>query len=198
MTKPLVLASGSKVRAALLTGAGLRFSTEPSDVNETEIKVRLKAEGASAGAIAEALAIAKARARITAEDRFVIGADQILVLEGELFDKAATVAEAGAKLKQLKGKTHHLISAACILRGDDLVWKTTKSVSLHMREFSDAFLEDYLSRNEEAALASVGAYQLEGEGIQLFDRIEGDYFTILGLPLLEMLDVLRQNGVIAN
>ncbi len=198
MAQSLVLASGSKVRARLLQDAGLTFSIEPSDVDEDVIKQALKSKSASPEEIAGALAEAKSKASTQSKDRLVIGADQILVQGSEMFDKAKTISEAREKLKHLRGKTHHLVSAACVTKDGQVIWSTTNSVFLTMRAFSDEYLEAYLSRNQEAALTSVGAYQLEGEGVQLFDTIEGDYFTILGLPLLEILEVLRKNALISN
>jgi septum formation protein len=197
MTTPLVLASGSAIRAQLLRAAGVAFEVRRPPVDEEAVKAALRAQGLSprdqADALAEAKAVAVSRLQ---PGCFVLGADQMLALEDAVFDKPADRAGARAHLQRLRGRTHRLISAAVIARDGEPVWRRIETPSLTMRAFSDAFLEAYLDQVGEAAYASVGAYQLEGLGAQLFARIDGDYFSILGLPLLAVLDFLRENGAL--
>ena len=195
--KPIVLASGSASRAALLRHAGVDFETRPSDVDEASEKAMLLASGASPRGVAERLAERKAAAvSAQAPDCVVSGADQTLDLAGALLDKAATLEEARERLEALRGRTHTLHSALAAAAGERILWRATESASLTMRAFSTPFLDAYLARNGEALLGSVGCYLLEGEGAQLFERIEGDYFAILGLPLLPLLRFLRGRGAI--
>jgi septum formation protein len=195
----LILASASPSRAAVMRQAGLMALNEPAQIDEAEVKMGLKAEGAGPRVIAETLAELKAqkisRRRAGA---FVIGADQMLECENAWFDKPADLAQAAAHLSALSGKTHRLISAVCAVRDGDRLWHHVAEARLTMRPLSEAFIADYLAAVGPAALSSVGAYQLEGLGAQLFTRVEGDYFTILGLPLLPLMDFLRNHGVIAT
>ena len=194
----VVLASQSSSRAALLAGAGVVFEKASSGVDEAAVKAGLLAEGATPRDVADALAELKAvkvsRARPGA---LVIGADQTLDLDGVLYDKAETLDEARHRLETLRGKRHKLHAAVVVALDGAPIWRTLESPALTMRPFTDAFLDGYMSRNEAAALSSVGCYWLEGEGAQLFERIEGDYFAILGLPLLGLLDLLRRHGGLA-
>lgn len=192
---PLILASGSSARAALLTAAGVEFEVLLARIDESAVKEALGAEGAPARDIASALAELKAR-RVGARraGRLTLGADQILVCDGRLFDKPADRAEAAEHLRTLRGKTHQLLSAAVICEGETPVWRHVGQAKLTMRPFTDAFLDAYLDREGEAVLSTVGAYRLEGLGAQLFQRVDGDYFSILGLPLLEVLGFLRARG----
>lgn len=192
----LTLASKSAARAAILTGAGVRFETAGSDVDEERIKTAMLTEGAGPKEIAEALAEAKAAA--VSQDRagLVIGADQTLDLAGELHDKVATLDEARRRLQSLRGRPHQLHSAVVVAEQGQVVWRETASATLTMRDFTDAFLESYLAGEGQAALGSVGCYRLEGPGAQLFSKIQGDYFTILGLPLMGLLELLRRRGVL--
>jgi len=194
----IVLASASQARRALLTAAGLDLVVDPAAVDEASVKASLAAEGAGPGDIAEALAELKA-ARISPRHhgRLVIGADQILECEGRSFDKPVDRAAARLQLTALRGRRHSLVSAAVAMRDGQRLWHHVGRADLTMRAFSDSFLESYLDRIGPAATASVGAYQLEGLGAQLFAAIEGDYFTILGLPLLPLLAFLRGVGEIA-
>jgi septum formation protein len=194
---PIVLASKSRSRAAVLAGAGVAFAAEDSRVDEDELKGQLAAKGATPRDVAERLAEAKALA-VSARrpDDLVIGADQTLDLGGELFDKAADLAEARARLTTMRGRGHALHGGIVAAERGEIVWRTTETSRLWMRDFSDAFLDGYLERGGEALLGSVGCYLLEGEGAQLFERIEGDYFAILGLPLLPLLGFLRERGAI--
>lgn len=194
---PLILASSSSSRAALLAAAGVAFEVVPARIDEAAVKDALKAEGAPARDIAGALAELKAR-RVGARlpGRLVLGADQVLVCEDRLFDKPADRAEAADHLRELRGKTHQLLSAAVICEGETPVWRHVGQARLTMRPSTDAFLDDYLDREGDTVLSTVGAYRLEGLGAQLFQRVDGDYFSILGLPLLEVLGFLRARGIV--
>ena len=193
---PLILASGSAARRQILTGAGVSFLVQPADIDEEALKEALLAKGQPPIAIAQALARAKALARSKQTPGLVIGADQTLDLAGTLFNKAASLAEAEASLRLLRGKTHQLHSATALALNGQLVWQEVVSASLTMRDFSDRFLSRYLEQQGSAILSCVGGYQLESHGVQLFEQIEGDYFTILGLPLSGLLAQLRQWGVL--
>ena len=193
----LVLASKSVARQAVLQSAGVAFETAGSGVDEDAAKAALLAGGAGPLKVAEALAEMKALAVSPGRPDLVIGADQTLEFEGRLYDKAETLAEARARLKTLRGKPHRLHSALAVARDGAVIWRETVSATLTMRVFSDAFLEAYLAAEGEAALGSVGCYRLEAQGAQLFETIEGDYFTILGLPLMGLLGLLRREGVLA-
>ncbi|TBW35798.1 septum formation protein Maf [Siculibacillus lacustris] len=191
----LILASKSPSRAALLAGAGLDFALEPSDVDERAVEAPLLAAGADPGTLALHLAEAKALA-VAARfpDALVLGCDQTLGLDGERFVKPESAADARRQLERLRGRRHTLHSALALAEGDSVVWRTVEVAGLTMRAFGDAFLDDYLARVGDAVRASVGCYQLEGLGITLFEVIDGDYFTILGLPLLPLLAELRRRG----
>ena len=193
----LTLASKSAARAQLLAAAGLVFDTVGSDVDEDAAKARLLADDADPRDIAQALAETKALVVSTRRPGLIIGADQTLDLDGSLFDKVTSLEEARHRLERLRGREHQLHSGVAVARDGVVIWRETQSASLVMRDFSDGFLSAYLARNGDAALSSVGCYQLEGEGLQLFEKIEGDYFTILGLPMLGLLNLLRREGVIA-
>jgi septum formation protein len=195
---PITLASKSAARAQLLAGAGIGFETAGSGVDEDLAKSRLLARRASPRDVAEALAEAKALAVSVARPGLVIGADQTLDLDGALRDKVSSPPEARRRLQELRGCTHRLHSGLVVAREGAVLWREVSSATLTMRAFSDAYLDDYLERNGEALLSSVGCYQLEGEGLQLFERIEGDYFTILGLPMLGLLAFLRREGALAT
>lgn len=197
MSASIILASKSAARRAVLQGAGVPFEIAVAGVDENAVKIELLAKGASPKGVAEVLAEQKAVRISSARPGLVVGADQTLEFEGGLFDKVDTVAAARERLKLLRGKPHQLHSAVVVARGGVPIWRETVSATLAMRDFSDAFLEAYLADEGEAALGSVGCYRLEGPGAQLFARIEGDYFTILGLPLLGLLDLLRQHEVLS-
>ncbi len=192
----VILASKSAARTAVLKGAGVAFETAVSGVDEDAVKTALLAEGQGARAIAEALAVLKAQKISQSRPGLVIGADQTLEFDGRLYDKAETVEEARARLKLLRGQPHQLHSAVVVAKDGAPIWRDMVSCTLTMRDFSDDFLEDYLVREGEAALGSVGCYRLESLGAQLFSKIEGDYFAILGLPLLGLLDLLRNHGLV--
>ena len=194
----VVLASGSVTRAAMLRHAGLDFTIEAASVDEDEVKRALRAEGADAGRAAEALAELKAvRVSRRRPGALVIGADQILDCGGAWFDKPADRAAARRDLATLRGRDHQQITAACVACDGVRIWHKTQRARLTMRVFSDDFLDRYLDAAGDGILGCVGGYQLEGVGVQLFSRVEGDYFAILGLPLLPLLDFLRGHRVIA-
>jgi septum formation protein len=196
---PLVLASASPTRRRLLEGVGIACSAEPAAVDEAAVKASLRAEGGAVDDAARTLAELKAL-RISKRKRsaLVVGADQILVSDGNWLDKPADLHEARVQLESLRGRQHELVTAACVARDEDVLWRHVARARLTMRPFSDQFLAGYLEELGETALESVGAYQLEGLGAQLFARIEGDFFVILGLPLLELLEFLRGHGVVAR
>jgi len=197
MTAPLILASQSPFRRMLMENAGLTFQTQAAAIDERAAEAALAAHNPTPQAIAEALAIEKARdvARRN-PGSLVIGSDQTLSLEGLVFHKPADMAEAKAHLMAMSGKTHSLNCGIALVRDGQTLWSHVSVANLTMRPLSEAFVERHLARVGSRVLASVGAYQLEGEGVQLFERIDGDYFTILGLPLLPLLAKLRDLGAI--
>ena len=193
----LILASGSAARRRILKCAGVPFTVETAEVDEAGIIESLEAEKARGCDVADLLAEMKAL-RVSGRHPgvFVIGADQVLSLASELFQKPGNVVAARAQLRRLRGQTHVLSSAVCVARDGAIVWRVVQEARLTMRAFSDAFLETYLAEVGEDILGSVGAYHVEGMGIQLFSRIDGDAFTIQGLPLLPLLDFLRTHGIV--
>lgn len=193
----LVLASGSSARRELLKNAGLSFEVVPSTVDERALEEPLLARGASPSEIASLLAVEKAREvsrRIP--DAIVIGADQTLDLDGHRGTKSETREAAREQLARLAGRTHHLRSAVAVARNGEILWQHVDSAALRMRPLTADEIESYIARTDDSVLKSVGVYQLEGEGVRLFDSIEGSYFTILGLPLLPLLKYLREIRVI--
>ena len=192
----VVLASTSAIRRQVLEGAGVAFTCVPAGVDETSIKDSLLAEGVSPRDIADALAEAKAVKVSRRHTGLVIGADQTLEFEGRLFDKAHSVDEARERLKEMRGKSHKLHCGMVVARDGQPIWREVITTTLRMRPFTDDYLEGYLERNSPDILASVGCYQLEGEGVQLFDKIDGDYFAILGLSMIPLLDLLRRHGAV--
>lgn len=197
--RELVLASASPFRRQMLSAAGLSFEVVPAEVDEAALKGSLAGRKAAPGEIAETLARAKAlevSARLPAAR--VIGADQVLALGGEMFDKPGDLADAREQLLRLRGKTHRLHTAAAIVEGGQVVWTRVEEATLAMRPFSDAFLDRYLAASGSGLCRIVGAYEIEGAGIQLFERVEGDHFTIIGLPLLALLAELRSRGGIGT
>lgn len=191
----LLLASASPARADMLRAAGVDIDIEPCRIDEDAIKTAMLNEGAPPRDVADKLAEMKA-ARISARhpDRLVLGADQILVHDDTLFSKPETLADARQQLSTLRGSSHQLMSAAVIFAGGEPVWRHIGQAKLTMRPFTDAFMDSYLDKMGDMVLTSVGCYHLEGLGSQLFARVEGDYFTVLGLPLLEVLGFLRARG----
>ena len=193
----LVLASASASRRTLLTGAGLAFEARPAAVDEAELKLAAQADGLPAGEAALLLAAAKAE-RIARRDpeALVIGCDQLLVCDGAWFDKPADLAGAADHLRALSGRPHVLETAVVAWRGGRQVWQHLERPRLVMRPLSAAFIAAYLALEGEAVLGSVGAYRLEGPGVQLFSEIQGEHSAILGLPLLPLLGFLRQHRVL--
>ncbi|MFZ5673375.1 MAG: Maf family nucleotide pyrophosphatase [Pseudomonadota bacterium] len=191
----LILASTSRIRGELLARAGITFEAIAPAVNETELKRQFA--GLSPGDLAQKLAAAKA---VSVTNRYpgalVIGADQVLNLEGRAFDKPDSIESARRQLTDLRGRRHVLETALCCAQDGKVVWRHLGQAGLTMREFSEPFLTDYLREVGLDVTTSVGGYKLEGRGAQLFDKIDGDYFTILGLPLLPLLDFLRCRGVL--
>jgi septum formation protein len=193
----LILASESLTRRALLQAAGLRFEALPARIDEEAVKRAALSENMPPGEAALLLAELKAeRVAMREPDALVIGADQLLVCEESWFDKPASLAGARDQLRALRGRTHTLFTAVLCQRGGRRVWDHVAEPRLTMRPLSDAFLDAYLAGEGEAIMSSVGAYRLEGLGAMLFDRIEGDHFSVLGLPLLPLLGFLRQHGVL--
>lgn len=195
----VILASASAARQTMLRQAGLEVDVEPAAVDEAELKASFRAAGAAAGDVAEALAELKAQ-RISRRrtGALVVGADQMLACGSVWFDKPPDRDHARAQLTALRGRTHELVSSVVTVRDGGRLWHHTDRARLTMRDFTYAFLDAYLDRVGDAALASVGGYQLEGPGAQLFARVEGDYFTVLGLPLLPLLEHLRQQGLLLS
>jgi septum formation protein len=190
-----VLASSSRTRAALLAEAGIKVTRDPARIDETEIKAFNRRKGAEAGICAMALAEAKALTVAARHpDTLVIGADQLLDCGGTWLDKPRGRADAREQLVLLRGQSHELATAVCVARGANVIWHDLQRPRLTMRRFSDGFLDSYVAGIGRDDLGAVGAYRLEGPGIQLFERIDGDYFAILGLPLLPLLEFLRGQG----
>lgn len=194
---PLILASRSAARAALLGAAGVPFEARPAPVDEVAVKAAMLAEGAPPRDIADALAELKARrGAARAPGALVLGADQVLSCDGRLFDKPFDAAEARGQLTALRDRTHELHAAAVVCEHGSPVWRHVGRARLTMRAFSDAFADAYVARQGAALSETVGGYRIEGEGAQLFARVEGDLFTVMGLPLLELLGFLRSRGVV--
>jgi septum formation protein len=197
LSETIVLASGSATRLAILRSAGLSFLSDPANVDESAIKIDCAACSLDAAATAQRLAIAKAEAVAPRHaGSIVLGADQMLSCDGKWFDKPSDRMAAATQIMQLSGKTHQLISAICAIRDETLLWTATQTAEMTMRPLSGAFIESYLDQEDDLVLNSVGGYRIEGRGVQLFSDIQGDYFTILGLPLLPLLSFLRERGVL--
>jgi septum formation protein len=192
----IILASGSKARARMLAAAGVAFTVVKPNVDEDAVKQSLRAEGVKPRDQADALAEVKALKVSAGRAGLVIGSDQMLALGDRLFDKPRDKTEAASHLASFSGKTHELLTAVVLARAGAIIWRKVEVVKLHMRPLSAAFIASYLEAAGPTVLESVGAYQIEGLGAQLFARIEGDAFTIQGLPLLPLLDALRTQGAL--
>lgn len=195
MAEPLILASGSASRLRLMQNAGIPFTQERARVDEETVKAAMCAEAAAPRDIADALADLKA-VRVAARhpDKWVLGADQVLSFDGTLLSKPATPEDAAAQLAQLSGGRHQLFSAAVIYEAGTPIWRHVGVARLQMRSLSDAFIADYVSTYWDEIRHTVGCYRIEEEGVRLFDRIEGDFFSILGLPILEIQAFLTLRG----
>ena len=193
----LVLASGSASRKALLMAAGVVFTSDPADLDEDALMAKLRDAGAEAMAqtLAEQKALAVSRRH---PGRVVLGGDSVIAFGGDYLSKCASLDEARTLLRRLSGQTHLLVSAAALARDGALLWAHASPCQMTMRDLSPQFLEDYLAQEGEAILSSVGCYHFEGRGAQLFDRVDGDYFSVLGLPLLPVLVQLRKEGLLAS
>ncbi|MGV1916662.1 Maf-like protein [uncultured Agrobacterium sp.] len=197
MTSELILASASASRQMLMRNAGLTFSSIPAQIDERAIDTKLEQDGAAPEVIALELAKAKAIAvSLLHPEAFVIGSDQTMSLGDRIYHKAKDMAQAHANVLSLSGKTHRLNCGVALAKNGAVIWDTVSIAKMTVRELSADYVSRYLERSGSQVLSSVGAYQLEGEGIQLFSSIEGDYFTILGLPLLPLLAQLRELRVI--
>ncbi len=197
MPRDLILASGSRTRLDMLLKAGVPVRAEPADIDEDSVKDAFRQEYRSIAECAATLATLKAR-KISARfpEAIVIGADQMLEVDGAWFSKPASAEQARRQLQHLRGKRHVLFSAVVAVSDSDEMWQSVDEARLTMRGFSDRFLDDYLLRIDPSVLSTAGCYQIEGLGAQLFDRVEGDHFTILGLPLLPLLVFLRSQGLL--
>lgn len=198
MTLPVILASASKSRRALLAGAGIAAKAVPPNLDETAAKAAFRADGLPIREQAMRLAELKAVKISRRHAGLVVGGDQMLALEDRAFDKPADINEARAHLRQLSGRAHSLETALVVCEGGVPVWRHLSSPTLTMRTLSEAFIDTYLQQTGEEILTTVGAYQLEEQGAQLFSKIEGDYFSILGLPLLPLLAYFRERGIIPS
>ncbi len=197
MTNRIILASGSKTRQDLLHKAGVDFDISIAKIDENAIRQSLEAESATPRDIADALAEFKAQRVATKRpDALVIGCDQTLDFGGRVLTKPNSIAEARMQLQSMRGKAHTLYSAAVIYENGNPIWRHIGNTQLEMHDFSDTYLDSYLTRNWDSIRHCVGAYKLEEEGARLFSRISGDYFVVLGLPLLEMLTYLSKRGLL--
>ncbi len=197
-TEKLILASSSKIRATLLQNAGLSFQIQPADIDELSIIQKYENDSVlNISGVAEVLAIEKAKKiSQTVPDAYVIGCDQILGFCNKMYSKPKDYDESFARLKNFSGKTHQLHTSVSLVKDKEKIWSYSEVVDMQMRELSDNFIEAYLKATGEQVFKSVGAYQLEDIGVQLFQNIKGNYFTILGIPLLPLLETLRKEGVI--
>ncbi len=197
----IVLASNSSGRAALLKGAGIDFVKNAADLDERAIEEALTIDGVCPTPVEVARVLARAKAEHISQidkEAYVIGADQVLAFEGKIFEKPASMDIARDNLLKFRGKTHYLHAAICVAQNGQTIWQHVETASMTMRDFSADFLEEYLAVAGDSVKTSVGAYRLEETGIHLFEKIEGDYFTILGLPLIPLLAFFREQQIIAS
>lgn len=197
----LILASASAARRGMLERAGVAFEVKPAEIDERAVQDVLIGDDSEVEPADVAELLAEAKARDVSERNpgaLVIGSDQVLEFEDEILSKPEDIAQARAALKLLRGSTHHLHAGVAIALDGEVAWSMVDSASLTMRQFSDKFLASYIAEEGDSLCSSVGAYKLEGRGLQLFERIDGDFFTILGMPLLPLLIELRARGVIAT
>jgi len=195
----LILASKSRGRQELLRGAGLSFEALPADLDERAIEQTLWIDDKAPDPLDVAMLLAMAKAEHVSRqhpDAYVIGADQVLALDNEIFEKPTDMQTARRNLLRFRGRTHYLHAAICVSQGGDVIWRASESAAMTMRDFSAEFLDEYLTLADDSVLSSVGAYRLEESGVHLFEKIDGDYFTILGLPMLPLLNFLRHEKLI--
>ncbi|MDX8349189.1 nucleoside triphosphate pyrophosphatase [Cognatiyoonia sp. IB215446] len=199
MTDRIILASGSAIRSQLLTNAAVPHEVVPARIDEESVKSSLQAENAPPRDVGDLLAELKAQ-RVAAKhpDALVIGCDQVLAFDRQILSKPSSENDAISQLQSLRGQTHQLLSAAVIYGEGRPLWRHVGVVRLHMRDLSDTYIADYVARNWDGIQHSVGAYKLEEEGVRFFTRIEGDYFNVLGLPLLELLSYLTLRGTLTS
>ena len=201
--RKIILASASPTRAEIMTNAGIVYEVNSTNIDENKIKVEFIKQKRPITELVEALALEKAKAAHANNGELIIGADQVLEFEGKVFDKPKTMAEARSRLLALRGQEHRLIGAVCVLQaGQEPVtqnkWVYISTTKLKMRNYSDAFLTDYLQKEGDSILTSVGAYKFEGLGAGLFESVQGDFFSILGLSLLPLMEELRRRGAILS
>lgn len=192
----IILASASAIRAEILTNVGIKFEAKPTHIDEDIIKAEFLRDERPVKDLVQALAFGKANAVKESGDALIIGADQVLEFGGQIFDKPKSLQEAHARLVQMRGQEHRLIGGLCLLQQGSAPWFYVGTTKLKMRNFSDGFLKDYLQSEGEDVLASVGAYKFEGRGASLFESVDGDFFSILGLSLLPLMAELRRRGAI--
>ena len=197
MPTQIILASSSTIRSQMLRNAGVNLETIPARIDEDSVKMALEVEDAPPRDVADTLAEMKARKIAqSGAGPLVLGCDQVLSFKGTVLSKPKTIDDARTQLRSLRGETHQLLSAAVVYEDLKPVWRHVGVARLTMRDFSDAYLEDYLSRNWDSIKWSVGGYKIEEEGIRLFRMVQGDTFTIQGLPLLELLSYLTLRGTL--
>ena len=194
MNPDLILASGSAGRQSMLRAVGLDFRAIPADIDETGLIEKLNSKGKNVEEIALRLASEKALTIESSKEAFVIGSDQLLIFENKIFEKSKDSNDTKTKLKQMVGKTHTLISAVCVVQGGEMLWSHCETATLIMRNLDGDFIEDYCAAADDSLLNCVGGYALEQHGAWLFDKVEGDIFTIMGMPLLPLLGFLKEQG----
>jgi len=198
MHQPVILASGSQIRRQILDGAGVNYSVKTSRLDEAAIKTSMLEQKAHPHDIAESLAEAKAMKISRDVHGLIIGADQVMVMDGHLYDKPKDLSEARDRLLSMRGKAHYLMGAVVICENGQPVWRHRSKTTLQVRDFSSEFLDEYINLEGEGLLHTVGGYKFEGRGAQLFSKVDGDFFSILGLSLLPVLDYLRIRGVMTS